>query len=71
LIAGDIKPEILKQWQLKVEIALPQIARVLGTDNAARDYGRKFIDYLCRPDTLTYSNVFTVTGQKPNDRAVE
>jgi hypothetical protein len=37
----------------------------LGSDNAARDYGRKFIDYLCRPDTLTYSNVFTVTGQKP------
>ena len=65
LIAGEVRPEILKQWQLKIEIALPQIARVLGSDNAARDYGRRFIDYLCRPDTLTYSNVFTVTGQKP------
>jgi SAM-dependent methyltransferase len=65
LIAGKIKPEILKQSQLKVEIALPQIARVLGSEHAARDYGNKFIDYLCRPDTLTYSNVFTVTGQKP------
>jgi ubiquinone/menaquinone biosynthesis C-methylase UbiE len=65
LIAGEMQPEILKQWQLKVEIALPQIARVLGSDNAARNYGRKFIEYLCRPDTLTYSNVFTVTGQKP------
>ena len=65
LIAGEIKPEILKQWQLKVEIALPQIARVLGSDDAAKDYGKKFIEYLCRPDTLTYSNVFTVTGQKP------
>jgi ubiquinone/menaquinone biosynthesis C-methylase UbiE len=65
LIAGEIQPEILKQWQLKIEIALPQIARVLGSDQAARDYGRRFIEYLCRPDTLTYSNVFTVTGQKP------
>ena len=65
LIAGEIRPEILKQWKLKVEIALPQIARVLGSEDAAKDYGRRFIEYLCRPDTLTYSNVFTVTGQKP------
>jgi hypothetical protein len=65
LIAGEIRPEILKQWQLKIEIALPQIARVLGSDDAARNYGRQFIEYLCRPDTLTYSNVFTVTGKKP------
>ena len=64
LIAGEIQPGILKQWQLKIEIALPQIARVLGSDHAAREYGRKFIEYLCRPDTLTYSNVFTVTGRK-------
>lgn len=65
LIAGEIQPQLLKQWQLKVEIALPQIARVLGSEQAAKDYGKRFIDYLCRPDTLTYSNVFTVTGQKP------
>jgi hypothetical protein len=65
LIAGEIQPDILQQWQLKVEIALPQIARVLGSNEAAEDYGQRFIDYLRRPDTLTYSNVFTVTGQKP------
>ena len=65
LIAGEVQPEILKQWQLKVEIALPQVARVLGSDAAAQEYGSRFIEYLRRPDTLTYSNVFTVTGQKP------
>jgi ubiquinone/menaquinone biosynthesis C-methylase UbiE len=64
LIAGEIQPEILKQWQLKVEIALPQVARVLGSDGAAKEYGKRFIEYLRRPDTLTYSNVFTVTGEK-------
>jgi hypothetical protein len=50
---------------LKVAIALPQVARVLGSDTAAKEYGKRFIEYLCRPDTLTYSNVFTVTGEKP------
>lgn len=65
LIAGEIRPEILKQWQLKLEIALPQIARVLGNDGAAREHAKRFLEYLQRPDTLTYSNVFTVTGEKP------
>ena len=65
LIAGEIKPDILKQWQLKLEIALPQIARVLGGERAAKEHAKRFLEYLQRTDTLTYSNVFTVTGQKP------
>lgn len=64
LIAGEIDPSILKQWQLKLDIAIPQIARVLGDDRAAKEQAERFLDYLRRPDTLTYSNVFTVTGQK-------
>jgi ubiquinone/menaquinone biosynthesis C-methylase UbiE len=65
LIAGEIKPESLKQWQLKLEIAIPQIARLLGSEGAARQHAERFLEYLQRPDTLTYSNVFTVTGEKP------
>ena len=65
LIDGEIKPDILKQWQLKLEIALPQIARVLGGERAAKEHAKRFLEYLQRTDTLTYSNVFTVTGQKP------
>ena len=65
LIAGEVEPEILKQWELKLEIALPQIARVLGDEVAAREHAKRFLEYLRRPDTLTYSNVFTVTGKKP------
>ncbi len=64
LIAGEIKPDIHKHWQLKLEIALPQIARILGSESAAREHAKHFLEYLERPDTLTYSNVFTVTGQK-------
>lgn len=65
LIAGEIDPDILKQWELKLEIAVPWIARILGGERAAREHTLRFLEYLRRPDTLTYSNVFTVTGIKP------
>jgi ubiquinone/menaquinone biosynthesis C-methylase UbiE len=64
LIAGEIEPAILEQWELKLEIAGPQLARLLGSESEAREQSRRFLDHLCRPDTLTYSTVFTVTGQK-------
>jgi ubiquinone/menaquinone biosynthesis C-methylase UbiE len=64
LIAGEIDGEILRQWELKLEIAVPQIARVLGDEGQARGQVQRFLDYFRRPDTLTYSNVFTVTGEK-------
>jgi len=65
LIAGEADPEILKQWELKLEIAAPQMSRVLGSESEARKQSQAFLDFLRRPDTLTYSNVFTVTGEKP------
>jgi ubiquinone/menaquinone biosynthesis C-methylase UbiE len=64
LIAGEIDLGILKQWELKLEIALPQIARVLGGESAAREHTQRFLKYLRRPDTLTYSILFTVVGKK-------
>jgi ubiquinone/menaquinone biosynthesis C-methylase UbiE len=64
LIAGEIEPAILAQWGLKLEIAGPQLARMLGSESEAREQSRRFLEYLCRPDTLTYSTVFTVTGEK-------
>jgi ubiquinone/menaquinone biosynthesis C-methylase UbiE len=65
LIAGEIEPATLKQWELKLEIAVPRMAQVIGDESAAREHAQKFLEYLRRPDTLTYSNVFTVTGVKP------
>jgi len=65
LIAGEPPPEILEQWKLKLDIALPQITQVLGSERKAQEQVDRFIEYLSRPDTLTYSNVFTVTGEKP------
>lgn len=65
LIAGEADPLILKQWELKLEIARPQLARVLGSESEAEEQSRAFLEYLRRPDTLTYSTVFTVAGEKP------
>jgi ubiquinone/menaquinone biosynthesis C-methylase UbiE len=64
LIAGEIDPRILKQWELKLEIARPQLARVLGGEGEANKRILAFLEYLSRPDTLTYSTLFTVTGEK-------
>ena len=64
LIAGEIDPRLLKQWELKLEIARPQLARALGGESQANEQSRVFLEYLRRPDTLTYSTVFTVTGEK-------
>jgi len=64
LIAGKIEPQILRQWELKLEIAKPQLAQIFGGESEAKKQIRAFLDYLSRPDTLTYSTVFTVTGEK-------
>jgi ubiquinone/menaquinone biosynthesis C-methylase UbiE len=64
LIAGEAEPHILQQWELKLEIARPQLARVLGSEHEAEKQSRAFLEYLRRPDTLTYSTVFTVAGEK-------
>jgi hypothetical protein len=66
LIAGEAAPDVLKQWELKLEIAQPQMARIFGSEAQAKEYSRRFLEYLSRPDTLTYSTVFTVTGEKPS-----
>jgi ubiquinone/menaquinone biosynthesis C-methylase UbiE len=64
LIAGQVEPAILEQWRLKLDIAGPQLAQLLGSEIEAREQSRRFLEYLRRPDTLTYSTVFTVTGEK-------
>jgi ubiquinone/menaquinone biosynthesis C-methylase UbiE len=65
LVAGEIDPTAAQQWKLKLEIARPSMVRALGSEREADEQIRRFMDYLSRPDTLTYSNVFTITGKKP------
>ena len=65
LIAGAVDAAILKQWELKLAIAKPRMQTALGSHYEAEEEIRRFLGYLRRPDTLTYSNVFTVAGEKP------
>jgi SAM-dependent methyltransferase len=65
LYAGTIVDEQLELWRTKLEIAKPQLKKVLGSDEAAIKYMERFLAYLKRPDTLTYSCLFTVLGIKP------
>ncbi len=65
LYAGTIDEEQFLLWQTKLEIAKPQMKKILGSEEAAAKYSERFLEYLRRPDTLTYSCLFTVTGTKP------
>jgi ubiquinone/menaquinone biosynthesis C-methylase UbiE len=66
LYAGTIAQEQLDLWQRKLEIAKPQLKKVLGSDEAVVKYTEQFLAYLRRPDTLTYSCLFSVLGTKPS-----
>jgi len=65
LIAGAVDPVNRRHWALKLDIAKPVIAQALCSETAARQLVRRFLEYLDRPDTLTYSTLFTVTARKP------
>jgi ubiquinone/menaquinone biosynthesis C-methylase UbiE len=64
LFAGRIDDHNLKLWEMKLDIAMPAAAIALGSESAAQSLKKKFLDYLRREDTLTYSIVFTVNGSK-------
>jgi SAM-dependent methyltransferase len=68
LIAGAADPVIMSAWQLKLDIALPSAAQVLG-EAKADELCRLFLAYLADPGTLTYSTVFTVSGRVPGTHA--
>ncbi len=65
LFPGKIDDKNLTLWDLKLDNALPQIAKVLGSDAAAANFKNLYLGYLQREDTFSYSVVITVVGQKP------
>lgn len=64
LYAGKIDEKQFSQWQVKLKIALPHIVAALGSNEAAKNYSQRFLNYLLDPETLTYSCLFTVTARK-------
>lgn len=62
--AGPIDAENGRLWELKLDIARPAAARALGSEAAADSLKARFLEYLERPDTFTYSNLVTVCGMR-------
>jgi SAM-dependent methyltransferase len=65
LYAGPIDDRNLQLWQTKFDIVLPIAASVLGGEPAALALRERFLNYLKRDDSLTYSVLFTVEATKP------
>jgi ubiquinone/menaquinone biosynthesis C-methylase UbiE len=63
--AGSIDTENGRLWNLKLDIALPAAAVALGSEREAQALKTRFLNYLRRPDTFTYSNLVTVVGVRP------
>lgn len=64
LIAGTVAAETLRLWEMKFEIALRVGEAILGGRSKAIDLRDRFLAYLKRPDTFTYSTLITVVAVK-------
>ncbi|MEE8388543.1 MAG: methyltransferase domain-containing protein [Acidiferrobacterales bacterium] len=71
LIAGTATTEQRSQWELKLDIAHPLIAKALGNEEEASLFIGQYLEYLDDPNTFTYSNIVTVVGTKPQITASE
>jgi len=63
LIAGQVDDRNLGLWETKLDIAMPAAARILGSQQAALALKVRFLDYLKREDTLSYSVVLPSSAE--------
>ena len=64
LIAGKINEKDYAAWQLKLDIAMPQIEKALGDFKKAQLFKEAYLDYLLDQNSLIFSTVFTVLSTK-------
>ena len=62
---GSIDPERRENWVAQLAAARVHIAKILGGDEAAREFGDAFVRYYDRPDTSSYTALYFVRGQVP------
>lgn len=63
LVAGAIDEQNFELWAQKLDIALPAMVKALGCRPAAEQLKTRFLEYLKRPDTFSYSVLMTVAGR--------
>jgi SAM-dependent methyltransferase len=64
---GSIDPERRENWVVQLAAARPYIAKILGSDERAREFGDSFIRYYDRPDTSSYTALYFVRGRVARD----
>ena len=64
LFAGTIDSHNESLWDLKLDIALPEIRKALGSTKKAAKFKDDYMTYLKDDSTLTFSNLFTLIGKK-------
>ena len=64
LYPGKIDDKNYRLWELKLDIILPKVEKILGGKSEAMSLKMDFLNYLKNEKTLTYSNLFTVSGKK-------
>lgn len=64
VFAGKIDSYNKGLWELKLDIALPEIAKALGSIEKAKLFKKDYLMYLENESTLTFSNLFTLIGKK-------
>jgi SAM-dependent methyltransferase len=62
---GSIDPERRANWVVQLTAARPHIAKILGSDEMAREFSDSFIRYYDRPDTSSYTALYFVRGWVP------
>ncbi|MCA8996996.1 MAG: methyltransferase domain-containing protein [Planctomycetaceae bacterium] len=65
LIAGSIDAKNRALWKEKLHIATKSINKMAEIQGDVADLSRQFLEYLDRPDTMTYSVLFSVLAIKP------
>ncbi|KPA14697.1 Methyltransferase type 11 domain protein [Candidatus Magnetomorum sp. HK-1] len=63
-IAGTIDKKNYKLWEAKLEIALPELIWVLGSEKKARQLKDDYLNYLLDKKTFTFSHMMTAYGIK-------
>jgi ubiquinone/menaquinone biosynthesis C-methylase UbiE len=62
---GSVDPERRENWVVQLAAARPHIAKILGGDEAAREFSEAFIRYYDRADTSSYTALYFIRGRVP------
>lgn len=60
LIFGKIDPHNYELWNLKLDIALPQITKALGSEEKSKAFKKQYLDYLSDERSMSISHLITV-----------